>query len=38
MTLTLKDAALLPQQAYINGEWCGAADGRSYPVTQPQHR
>lgn len=35
MTLTLKDAALLRQQAYINGEWCGAADGRSYPVTNP---
>ena len=35
MTLTLKDAALLRQQAFINGEWCGAADGRTYSVTNP---
>lgn len=35
MTLTLKDAALLRQQAFINGEWCAAANGRSYTVTNP---
>ena len=35
MTLTLKDAALLRQQAFINDEWCAAANGRSYTVTNP---
>lgn len=35
MTLTLKDAALLRQQAFINGEWCAAANGQSYSVTNP---
>lgn len=35
MTLTLKDAALLRQHAFINGEWCAAASGQSYAVTNP---
>lgn len=35
MTLTLKDAALLRQQAFINGKWCAAANGQSYSVTNP---
>ena len=35
MALTLKDAALLRQQAFINGEWCAATNGQSYAVTNP---
>lgn len=35
MTLPLKNAALLRQQAFINGEWCAAANGQSHTVTNP---
>ena len=30
--MKLKDASLLRTQSYINGEWVGAADGRSFAV------
>ena len=33
--LTLKDSALLKTDAYINGEWCGAADSARFDVTNP---
>ena len=31
----LKDQALLRQQCYVNGEWIGADDGATRPVTDP---
>jgi succinate-semialdehyde dehydrogenase/glutarate-semialdehyde dehydrogenase len=34
-TLTLQDSALLKTDAYINGEWCGAADSARFDVTNP---
>src|ERR1700740_313055 len=33
--LKLKDAGLLRQQAYINGEWSDADNGATLPVTNP---
>ena len=33
--MKLKDASLLRTQAYINGEWVGAAGGRSFAVHNP---
>jgi succinate-semialdehyde dehydrogenase/glutarate-semialdehyde dehydrogenase len=33
--LQLKNPDLLREQAYINGEWVDADDGRSFPVTNP---
>ena len=33
--MKLKDASLLRTQSYINGEWVGAADGRSFAVHNP---
>jgi len=33
--LTLQDNALLKTDAYINGEWCGAADSARFDVTNP---
>jgi succinate-semialdehyde dehydrogenase/glutarate-semialdehyde dehydrogenase len=33
--LELSNPALLREQAYINGEWVSAADGRSFDVTNP---
>ena len=33
--LTLQDSSLLKTHAYINGEWCGAADGAHFDVTNP---
>lgn len=33
--LTLKDNSLLKTNAYINGEWCGAADNARFDVTNP---
>ncbi|HJV84082.1 MAG TPA: NADP-dependent succinate-semialdehyde dehydrogenase [Noviherbaspirillum sp.] len=33
--LQLKDPSLLRQQAYINGKWCDADSGKSFPVTNP---
>ena len=33
--LTLKDNSLLKTKAYINGEWCGAADNARFDVTNP---
>lgn len=33
--LQLKDASLLRQQAYINGEWTDADSGKTLPVTNP---
>ena len=35
MTLTLKDPALLRNQAYIDGAWCDADNGDRMPVTNP---
>jgi succinate-semialdehyde dehydrogenase/glutarate-semialdehyde dehydrogenase len=35
MTLKLKDAALLRQQCYVDGEWIGAAAGGKVDVTNP---
>jgi hypothetical protein len=34
-TLSLKDPDLLRQQAYIDGGWCDADSGKSFPVTNP---
>ena len=33
--LVLTDSTLLKTDAYINGEWCGAADGARFDVTNP---
>ena len=33
--MKLKDASLLRNQSYIDGEWVGAADGRSFAVHNP---
>jgi succinate-semialdehyde dehydrogenase / glutarate-semialdehyde dehydrogenase len=33
--LNLKDPALLRQQAYIDGAWCDADDGKTVPVINP---
>ncbi len=33
--LKLKDNSLLKTNAYINGEWCGAADNARFDVTNP---
>ena len=33
--LTLADSTLLRTDAYINGEWCGAADSARFDVTNP---
>ena len=33
--LNLKNPALLREQAYINGQWVSAADGGTFPVTNP---
>src|SRR6202045_4606796 len=34
-SLSLKDPDLLRQQAYIDGRWCDADTGKSFPVTNP---
>ncbi len=31
----LKDASLLPNKAYVAGQWIDAADGKTFPVTNP---
>ncbi|HJU71275.1 MAG TPA: NADP-dependent succinate-semialdehyde dehydrogenase [Paucimonas sp.] len=31
----LKDPSLLRQQAYLNGQWCNADNGETFPVTNP---
>ena len=31
----LKDAKLFRQQCYLDGAWCAADDGKSFPVTAP---
>ena len=31
----LQDPSLLPNKAYIAGEWVDAADGKTFPVTNP---
>src|SRR5690242_16504836 len=33
--LDLKDPSLLVSRAYVAGEWVAAADGRTFPVTDP---
>jgi succinate-semialdehyde dehydrogenase/glutarate-semialdehyde dehydrogenase len=33
--LNLKNASLLREQSYINGEWVSAPDGRTFDVTNP---
>lgn len=33
--LQLKDPSLFRQQAYLNGEWCNADEGRTFAVTNP---
>ncbi|MEM4988436.1 NADP-dependent succinate-semialdehyde dehydrogenase [Collimonas sp. H4R21] len=33
--MQLKDPSLFRQQAYVNGEWCGADSGAMHPVTNP---
>ena len=33
--LELNNPALLREQSYINGEWVSAADGTTFPVTNP---
>jgi succinate-semialdehyde dehydrogenase/glutarate-semialdehyde dehydrogenase len=35
LPLTLNDSTLLKTDAYIDGEWCGAADGAHFDVTNP---
>lgn len=35
MALSLQDQGLVRDQAYINGEWCAAADGGRFAVTDP---
>jgi succinate-semialdehyde dehydrogenase / glutarate-semialdehyde dehydrogenase len=35
MALSLSDPSLLKTQAYINGQWVDAADGETFPVTNP---
>src|SRR6202047_3139661 len=34
-TLALNDSGLFRQQAYIDGGWCEADNGKSFPVTNP---
>ena len=34
-SFTLQDSSLLKTDAYINGEWCGAADSARFDVTNP---
>jgi succinate-semialdehyde dehydrogenase/glutarate-semialdehyde dehydrogenase len=34
-SLALNDSTLLKTDAYINGEWCGAADSARFDVTNP---
>src|ERR1700686_3545719 len=34
-SLSLNDPDLLRQQAYIDGRWCDADNGKSFPVTNP---
>jgi succinate-semialdehyde dehydrogenase/glutarate-semialdehyde dehydrogenase len=34
-TLSLNDSELFRQQAYIDGHWCEADNGKSFPVTNP---
>jgi len=34
-SFTLQDSSLLKTDAYINGEWCGAADSARFYVTNP---
>jgi len=34
-SLALDDSTLLKTDAYINGEWCGAANGARFDVTNP---
>src|SRR6202049_3821444 len=34
-TLALNDSGLFRQQAYIDGGWCDADNGKSFPVTNP---
>jgi succinate-semialdehyde dehydrogenase / glutarate-semialdehyde dehydrogenase len=33
--MKLKDASLLRSQAYLNGEWVGAASGATHQVVNP---
>lgn len=33
--MQLTDQGLLREQAYVDGQWRGAADGRTFPVTDP---
>ena len=33
--MQLKDPSLFRQQAYVNGEWCGADSGATHAVTNP---
>jgi succinate-semialdehyde dehydrogenase / glutarate-semialdehyde dehydrogenase len=35
MTLKLQDPTLLRNQAYIDGSWCDADSGETFPVTNP---
>ena len=34
-TLSLNDSDLFRQQAYIDGRWCEADNGKRFPVTNP---
>jgi succinate-semialdehyde dehydrogenase/glutarate-semialdehyde dehydrogenase len=34
-SLSLNDSELFRQQAYIDGHWCEAENGKSFPVTNP---
>ena len=34
-SLSLNDSELFRQQAYIDGHWCEADNGKSFPVTNP---
>src|SRR3984893_3589487 len=35
ITLALNDSGLFRQQAYIDGSWCDADNGKSFPVSNP---
>ena len=34
-TLSLKDPSLFRQQAYVDGTWCDADNGKSFDVNNP---
>ena len=35
LKMLLKDPSLLETRAFVGGEWVNAADGKTFPVTNP---